>query len=389
MKRNSLTVESGVSLQPKQPNWSGKSKSPARQISDERLSSIFGGGANPRPQPDRRQRLRRPHVYEDVESPESPPMQVMPVLTDSHARTRSWVESHNERLWAKDSGDRSESAEGHRRGDRHGDITGSLWAVKNREGPSQTRERSKQPKMTRLGRGHLPTAYAPPPMTVESDIIPPSSFQGNSRTSSLPNARLPGMGGTASRRITPPSTSTTRPQGRSNRISYGMAVGVSPVDIPDKDIPMREPGRGRREMERSERLSSSDQYSSRVRSRTREGGESWQTDGYGGSMSHAHQGHTHGMYTRQYSSLQRQVSPPQHHYSSSRRSSESSGDGYGMGGGAYMIQDPAHDHYPRYGSSHGGSRGRIVPQRTFSNDHPHQRMEGAGPPPIPNRESYL
>jgi hypothetical protein len=270
--------------------------------------------------------------------------------------------------------------------------------------------------MSRLGgRGHLQTAYAPPPMTVESELLG-SSY---SRAASLPTSHLTaGLSGSSSRRMN--SGNPTKLS--SKKISYSMAVGVSPVDIPDKDTPLHHGGRGRREMEqpqqRGERFSSSEHYTSstagRVRSRSRDGGEqAWQgvtTDagGYGGSSrsSHAHhQGASHahhtGMYPRQYNSLQRQLSPPQvqaqppqHHYtsSSSRRSSESSRDSYG---GSYIMQDNQ-DHYPRYGGREaapprgGGGGGRIIPQRTYSNDTPHgQRMDGMGPSPIPNRESYL
>ena len=403
LKRNSFSVESH--LQPKQPNWSNQSRAPSRRISDEYHGAPIGGVANQRQQQqqqDRRSRVRRPHVYEDVESPENTPVvPVVPVLTDSHARTRSWVESHTERLWSAEEVERSDSAEGHRHGDRHGDRhgepTGSIWASRNRDGqqPRGGAKERRQPRMTRLGRGHLPTAYAPPPMTVESDVITPPSFHHGSRTVSLPSTHLPGMphslgGGTSSRRVTPPSTSTPHKPG-SKRISYGMAVGISPVDLPDKDVPMRDPGRpSRREGERHERFSSSDHYSTRMRARARE--EAWQTEGYG-SRSHTHQGHTHSMYARQYNSLQRQMSPPTHqphHYQSSRRSSESSGDGYGGGSStSYVLQDSSgQGHFSRYSGSHGGSRGRI-PQRTFSNDLPQQRVEGAGPNPIPNRESYL
>ena len=341
-------------------------------------------------QQDRRSRLRRPHVYEDVETAEAPP--IMPAFTsDSHARTRSWVESHNERLWASEEVQRSDSAEGHHRGDR---LAGSMWASKNREvqqqrgGAQQQRggakERRQQPRMTRLGR----SGFAPPPMTVESDVLGPAFH--SSRTASLPNAHLAGMGETpSSRRLVPPPTtsSTTAHQGRSKRISYGIAVGDSPIDLPNKDIPMRDVSHTRtREPDRGERFSSSDHYASRMRARARE--EPWQTEGYGGSRSH-----THGMYNRRYNSAQRQVSPPQypapHQYQSSRRSSESSGDGYG--GGYNILQESVHEHYSRYGGgSHGDTRsGRIVPQRTYSNDLPHQRIEGVGPTPVTNRESYL
>lgn len=402
MKRNSYSIEGSASLQPKQPNWASQPRSPTRRISDEYHGASFGGGemgvANSR-QTERKSRLRRPHAYEDVESA----AEVMPVLTDSHARTRSWVESHNERMWPGEEVERSDSAEGYRHGDRHGDrhaeMTGSIWASKNRDGGGTQRggvKERRQPRMTRLG--HHQTAYAPPPMTVESDVIGPP-FRHSSRAASLPNAHLPGMPqsfvppGSGSRRIPPPISGTTHKPG-SKRISYGMAVGISPIDIPDRDIPMRESSRPRRgEMDQRERFSSSDSYTSRMRSHHREGSDSWQTDTYvappSGSRSHTHHGHAHhSMYGRQgYNSLQRQMSPPQQHYQSSRRSSESGGDGFG----GYILKDSSiPEHYPRYGSGHGGSRGRLGPQRTFSNERPIQRVEGVGHVPNqPNRESYL
>ena len=267
-------------------------------------------------------------------------------------------------------------------------MTGSLWASKNREMQQPrggVKERRQHPRMTRLGR----SAFPPPPMAVESDVLG-SSFHHGSRTASLPNTHLTGIGGMpSSRRIIPGTSTSSGHQPRSKRISYGMAVGVSPVELPDKDIPMRDTSHTRREVDRSERLSSSDHYSSRMRAHSRE--DAWQTEGYGGSRGHTHQGHAHGMYTQQYNSLQRQVSPPHHqghHYQSSRRSSDSGGDGYG---GPYLLQDSAREHYSRYsGGSHGNPRGgRIVPQRAYSSDMPHQRIEGVGPAPIPNRESFL
>ena len=417
-KRNSL-IEGNMTLQPKQPNWASQPKSPTRRISDEYHGGSSVGVTNSSrqlqpQQQERRQKMKRTHVYEDVESPEPQPPMIH--VSDSHARTRSWVESHNERMWAGEDVERSDSAEGHRRGEghRHGDVAvGSLWASRNRpeSGQHQTRgahpsstsskERRHHPKMSRLGgRGHLPTTFAPPPMTVESELLG-SSY---SRAASLPTSHLTaGLAGSSSRRTGIP---TSRHQGLgSKKISYSIAVGVSPVDIPDKDMLHHHGGRGRRDMERGERFSSSEHYTSsttsHTRSRSRDGGEqNWQgTDtGYGtGSSrsSHAHhhgQGHAHhsGIYPRQFNSLQRQLSPPQaqpqHHYSTSRRSSESSRDSYG---GSYVLQENQ-EHYSHYGG--GPSRGgrQIVPQRTYSNDTPHgQRVEGMGPSPIPNRESYL
>ena len=405
-KRNSL-IEGNKSLQPKQHNWASQPRSPTRRISDEYHGSGVGGANSRQPQQERRQKVRRPHVYEDVESPE--PQPVIHVSADSHARTRSWVESHNERLWAGEDVERSDSAEGHRRGEghRHGDMTvGSLWASRNRsEGqhhqtrgapPSSKERRHQQPRMSRLGgRGHHPTAFAPPPMTVESDILGPSY----SRAASLPTSHL--TTGVGSRRLPPGTLGTPSGHqgGRSKKTSYGIAVGVSPVDIPDKDTPHG--GRGRRDIDRGERFTSSEHYTSttgHMRSRSREAGEqSWQmgTDGgYGGtSRSHAHQGQGHahhgGIYHRQYNSLQRQLSPPQqqpqHQYTSSRRSSESAGDMFGT----YILQENK-DHYSHYGGGTSRGAGRIVPQRTYSNDMPYgQRVEGMGPSPIPNRESYL
>ena len=432
VKRNSFN-EGSMSLQPKQPNWTSQLKSPTRRVSDEySLSSVGVANSRPlsyQPQQDRRQKMKRTHVYEDVESPEPQPPPMIHVSADSHARTRSWVESHNERMWANEDIERSDSAEGHRRGDghRHGDIAvGSLWASRNRpEGSgghhhqirgahpsssSSSKERRNQPRMSRLGgRGH---AFAPPPMTVESDFLG-SSY---SRAASLPTSHLSAsLAGSSSRRL-PGTTSGHKGLG-SKKTSYSIAVGVSPVDIPDKDTPLHHGGRGRREVEqqtRGERFSSSEHFTSsttgRMRSRSREGGEqSWQgmaTDAPGGYVSssrssHAlHQGghghHAGGMYPRQFNSLQRQLSPPQqiqaqppqHHYasSSSRRSSESSRDSYG---GGYILQDNQ-DHYSHYGRDASRGGGRILPQRTYSNDAPHgQRVEGMGPSPIPNRESYL
>ena len=438
-KRNSFNEGSLTALQPKQPNWP---KSPTRRISDE-YSSSGVGMANSRQlahhhqqQDNRRQKMKRTHVYEDVESPEPP---IIHVSADSHARTRSWVESHNERMWGNDDVSRSDSAEGHRRGEghRHGDTVGSLWASRNRpevsgggghhhqtrgthsssSSSSSSKERRNHPKMSRLGggRGHLQTAFAPPPMTVESELLGPSY----SRAASLPTSHLTaGLAGTSSRRM----NSGTPTKLGSKKISYSMAMAVSPVDMPDKDMPLHHSGRGRRELEqqkqqqRGERFSSSEQYTSsttgRMRVRSRDGGEqAWQPadtgGGYGSSSSrssHAHHqgGHAHhtGMYPRQFNSLQRQLSPPQiqgqppqHHYtsSSSRRSSESSRDSYG---GSYVVQDNQdhYSHYSREAGSRGGGGGapRIVPQRSYSNDPPHgQRMDGMGPSPIPNRESYL
>ena len=317
-------------------------------------------------------------MYEDVEN-----VPVMPALmSDSHARTRSWVENHNERLWAAEDVQRSDSAEGHHRGI---EMTGSLWASKNREPRGGAKERRQYPRMTRLGR----SAFPPPPMTVESDVLG-SSFQHSSRTASLPNTHLTGIGGIpSSRRIIAGAATSSGHQPRSKRISYGMAVGVSPVELPDKDIPMRDTSHTRREVDRSDRLTSSDHYSSRMRTHSRD--ETWQTEGYGGSRGHTHQGHAHGLYTQQFNSLQRQVSPPHHqghHYQSSRRSSDSGGDSYG---GPYLLQDSGREHYSHYsGGSHGNPRGgRIVPQRAYSSDMPHQRIEGVGGAPIPNRESFL
>ena len=424
-KRNSFNEGSLMALQPKQPNWP---KSPTRRISDE-YSSSGVGVANSRQLPHhqqqdhRRQKMKRTHVYEDVESPEPQPPTIH-VSVDSHARTRSWVESHNERMWGSDDINRSDSAEGHRRGEghHHGDAVGSLWASRNRpEGSggghhhqtrephpsSSSKERRNHPRMSRLGggRGHLQTAFAPPPMTVESELLGPSY----SRAASLPTSHLTaGLAGTSSRRM----NSSTHTKLGSKKISYSMAVGVSPVDMPDKDMPIHHSGRGRREMEqqRGERFSSSEHYTSsttgRVRSRSRDGGDqAWQpgattdTGGYGSSSSRSGHAHHTGMYPRQFNSLQRQLSPPQiqgqppqHHYtsSSSRRLSESSRDSYS---GGYVVQDNQ-DHYSHYGreaaSRGGGGGSRIVPQRTYSNDAPHgQRMDGMGPSPIPNRESYL
>lgn len=416
-KRNSL-IEGSTTLQPKQPNWANQPRSSARRISDEYHGSGVGMSNSRQLHPqqqERRQKMKKTHVYEDVESPE-PQLPMIRVSADSHARTRSWVESHNERMWAGEDVERSDSAEGHRRGEghRHGDVAvGSLWASRNRPevgGQHQTRgahpssssskERRQHPRMSRLGeRRHLPTAYAPPPMTVESELLG-SSY---SRAASLPTSHVTaGLAGSNSRRISP-GTPTGHQGLGSKKISYGIAVGISPVDMPDKDMPHHHGGRGRRDMERAERFSSSEHFTSstmgHARSRSRDGGEQgWQgTDaGYGSSSrsSHAHhqgQGHTHhtGMYPRQFNSLQRQLSPPQaqpqHHYSSSRRSSESSRDSYG---GSYILQEN-HDHYSHYsgGTSRGG---RNVPQRAYSNDVPHgQRVDGVGPNPIPNRESYL
>ena len=419
-----------MTLQPKQHNWASQPKSLTRRISDEYSGSGVGVANSwqlPRQQQqERRQKMKRSHVYEDVESPEpQPPM--IHVSADSHARTRSWVESHNERMWGSEDIERSDSAEGHRRGEghRHGDVAvGSLWASRNRpEGsggghhqmrgahPSSSKERRNHPRMSRLsGRGHLQTAFAPPPMTVESDFLGPSY----SRAASLPTSHLAaGLTGSSSRRISP-GTPTGHQGLGSKKISYSIAVGVSPVDIPDKDTPLHHSGRGRRETEqRGERFSSSEHYTSsttgHMRSRSRDGGErSWQgvtteTGGYGSSSrsSHTHHqgpqgGHAHhtGMYPRQFNSLQRQLSPPQvqaqpqqHYSSSSRRSSESSRDSYG---GSYILQDNPQDHYSHYSREGSRGGGRIVPQRTYSNDMPHgQRVEGMGPSPIPNRESYL
>ena len=367
-KRNSLIPDGNMSLQPKQQNWSNRSHVPNHHGSEEYHIFTGSGRINPPRQQDRHSKIRRPHVYEDVDTTDDQPVPQPHVPTDSHARTRSWVESHNERRWVAEDVERSDSAEGYRRGE----VTGSMWATRNREGqqPRGSREK-KQPRMTRLGRGHLPTAFAPPPMTVESEILG-SSYHHSTRTSSMPATHLQGIGST-SRRMSPAATGTL-PVG-SKRISYGMAVGVSPIDMP---IQIRESGHGRRDVDRNERFSSSEHYTSRARARSRE--EAWQTDGY----SPGHRSHSHTMYPRQYGSLQRQMSPPQHPYQPSRRrSSESNGDGYGIESGAYIIQDQ--EHYRGYS----GSRGRIVPQRTYSSDIPHQRLEGVGPSPIPNRESYL
>ena len=422
-KRNSL-IEANMTLQPKQHNWTNQPRSPTRRVSEEYLGSSSGvgvvmGGGNSRYQPqqqDRRQKVRRPHVYEDVESPEMAPP-IIHVSADSHARTRSWVESHNERLWASEDVERSDSAEGHRRGEMS--SVGSLWASRNRpdgggqpltrgilpSSSSSSKERRQQPRLTRLGgRGHLQTAFAPPPMTVESDILG-SSY---SRAASLPTSHLTaGVAGSGSKRSTPGSIGT--PTGH-HKISYGMAVGISPIDIPDKDASRS--GRGWRNMDRKERFASSERYTSstgdRVRSRgLREmgGGEQgWQGVDTGPTYatsprSHAQQGqgHTHrsGTYARQYNSLQRQLSPPQlqphpqqpqHHYSSSRRSSESSRD-------AYIIQDNQ-EHYTHYGGGQGSSRGnRAISNRTYSNDQIARGQRGLDadmcPNSIPNRESYL
>lgn len=389
-KRNSYSVDSNVTLQPKQPNWTSQPRSPTRRVSDEYQGTGVGrsvvGVANPRQQPqqERQSRSRRPHVYEDVDCDDDVPPVMPSLMTDSHTRTRSWVENHNERLWASEDVQRSDSAEGHHRGDRVVEMTGSLWASKNREMQQPrggVKERRPHPRMTRLGR----SAFPPPPMTVESDVLS-SSFRHSSRIASLPNTHLPGVGGIpSSRMLIQAATGSSAHPARSKRISYGMAVGASPVEIPNQDIPMRDTNHTRREVDRSERFSSSDHYTTRMRAHSRE--EAWQTEGYGGSR-----GHTHGMYAQQFNSLQRQVSPPHHpghHYQSSRRSSESGGESYG---GTYLLQDTPREHYSRYsGGSHGDPRsGRIVKsQRAFSSDMPHQRIEGVGTGPVPNRESFL